>query len=145
VGDLAAFLSARYDDDEATARSAAKATADGEEWQADPDPEVWGPGAGTGVLRADGNGVAMAIGSYAAEHIARHDPARALRQVAADRAVLDRLERAARYRDQVFAQDPPRSVSDEMRAVTTMLTLEAVVKFRATVYAGHPDYDPEWA
>ena len=82
---LAAAIGKHLDKDERTAKAAAKANPDGEEWYADPDPEVWGVGGGTPVLRADGNGLAMAIGSYVADHIARHDPARVLRNVKATR------------------------------------------------------------
>jgi hypothetical protein len=71
-------------------------------------------------------------------------PARVLREVEADRELLDLLDRAIRYRDRVFAQPPPRSVSDEMRAVTQMLALEQVVKLRIAVYSDHPDCRQEW-
>lgn len=77
-------------------------------------------------------------------HTARHSPARVLRGVEADRGLLDLLDRATRYRDRVFAQPSPRSVSDEMRAVTQMLALEQVVKLRAAVHSDHQDYRPEW-
>ena len=79
----------------------------------------------------------------AAETWREHD-LRPLREVAAGRALLDLYDRAARYRGQVFAQQPPRSVSDEMRAVTQMMALEQVLKLRAAVYSDHPDYDPDW-
>lgn len=73
-----------------------------------------------------------------------YDPARVLREVDADRKLLDLMDRATRYRDRVFAQPPPRSISDEMRAVTQMMALEQVLKLRAAVYSDHPDYRPEW-
>ena len=68
------------------------------------------------------------------KHMLRQTPARVFREVAAKREILDLLDRAARYRDEVFARPEPRSISDEMRAVTTMMTLEAVVKLHADVY-----------
>lgn len=76
-------------------------------------------------------------------HLAQRK-ARALREVEADRALLDLYGRAARYRDLVFAQQPPRGVSDEMRAVTQMMALEQVMRLRAAVHSDHPDYRPEW-
>lgn len=157
TGDLIAFLSARLDEDEAAVKAA---TPGPWAWEATGDKDnSWAVGLvqdddeqplsgqiehGQGVVI---DGVCESINGHVpdADHIARHDPARSLREVEADRAILDRLDRAARYRDQVFAQEPPRSGSDEMRAVTTMLTLESVVKLRAAIYSDHPDYRPEWA
>jgi Family of unknown function (DUF6221) len=78
------------------------------------------------------------------EHIARQDPGRVLRGVEADRKLLDLYERARNYRDQVFARPEPRSVSDEMRAVTQMMALEQVMRLRGAVFSDHPDYRPEW-
>jgi len=66
MDDLAAFITARLDEDEALASRAAKTpTANG------PDAE-WNPGLPFDVI---------------SEHIARHDPARVLREVAAKRAI----------------------------------------------------------
>ena len=73
------------------------------------------------------------------EYIEHFGPARTLREVEADRALLDLYDRAARYRDRVFAQPEPRSVSDEMRAVTQMMALEQVLRLRAAVYSDRPD------
>jgi Family of unknown function (DUF6221) len=73
-----------------------------------------------------------------AAHIARQDPARTLREVEADRKLIDLYERAKSYRDQVFAQPEPRSISDKMRAVTQMLALEQMLKIRAAIYSDEP-------
>ena len=94
--DIAAFLAARLDEDEA--------------WGNNPE-----------------------CGCY-------QDPARVLREAEAGRKLLDLYERAKSYRDRVFARPEPRSVSDEMRAVTQMMALEQVMRLRAAVYSDHPDY-----
>lgn len=79
-----------------------------------------------------------------ADHIALHDPARALREVEADRTLIDLYRRSKSYRDRVFARPEPRSVSDEMRAVTQMLAVEQVLILRAGIYSNHPDYRQDW-
>lgn len=87
------------------------------------------------VENLDGGMIARFEVEANARFAAWNDPKRALAEVAADRALLDLYERAKRYRDQVFARPEPRSVSDEMRAVTGMLDLEQVLRLRAAVYA----------
>jgi len=67
-----------------------------------------------------------------------------LREVEADRKLLDLYERAKSYRDQVFARPEPRSISDEMRAVTQMMALEQVLRLRVAIYSDHPGYRQEW-
>ncbi len=145
--DMVAFLNARLDEDEGAAKAATPGpwmTADGREWLA--DNVVFGqsvdwPGHIQQVCNVDyaqhkaGN----------AEHIARYDPARVLREVEAGRKLLNLYERAKSYRNQVFAQPEPRSISSEMRAVTQMMALEQVLKLRAAVYSDHPDYDEAWS
>src|SRR6266851_9644248 len=72
--DLVVFLNARLRDDEAAARAAAPGP-----WRGR-DAGSWSevaPAKGTGPEAAD------------TEHIARHDPARVLREVAAKRAILE--------------------------------------------------------
>ncbi|MFJ9558295.1 DUF6221 family protein [Nocardiopsis sp. NPDC101807] len=61
------------------------------------------------------------------DHIARHDPARVLREVAAKRAVLA-LHQDAGMGDCAHSSDP-------------CPTLRAL----AAPYVDHPDYDPAWA
>src|SRR6266576_4463664 len=82
MSDLVAFLRARVDEDEAAARLAAR---EGGTWTQD-DP-VRFPGAisslGGQVVYDEG-----APDENQAPHIARHDPARVLREVEAKRAIL---------------------------------------------------------
>lgn len=131
-GNLAAFLNARLDEDEAAAKAAS-----GADWM-----QVLAWVTDSTRPSSEGARVAEADSVRTAIHIARHDPARVLREVEADRKLLDLYERAKSYRDQVFARPEPRSVSDEMRAVTQMMGLEQVLRLRAAVYSDHPDYRP---
>lgn len=128
------FLRARLDEDEAVARSASPAP-----WSYPGIDSVAGgmlydttrtiaavvyeqPGDHDGsivrhllVPEADANGA----------HIARHDPARVLREVEAKRRIVERHTGC----DDVSYGDA--ATCPDIRAL-------------AAVYAEHPDYDPEW-
>ena len=101
VDDLTAFLTARLDEDEA----AAKAVKD-RHWAMATIP-----------------GGELAPGVVA--HIARHDPARVLREVAAGRTIL------------AACQDSGEGsiVRDALRYAVNVFT---------AVYSDHPDYRAEW-
>ena len=131
--DLAAFLAARLDEDEAAAKMATKFP----HWHAQPwydgqflkdgrteRADLWGrPG-----MQFTGQG---ALDTVVADHIARHDPARVLREVAAGRALLaDYLQAIDDYAE-----------FDVIR----INHLKRAVKWRAAVYSDHPDYRQEWA
>lgn len=111
-GDLAAFLAARLDEDEAAAKAAW-----GVEWDWRYVAEPFG----------ERPSIAHTV------HIARHDPARVLREVAAKRAIL------ARYATVQAWSYPPgdgdEAVQDELGEVTRSL---------AAVYSDHPGYREEW-
>jgi hypothetical protein len=66
-----------------------------------------------------------------ADHGARHGPLRVLREVTASRAVVQMC------RDSSLAQ------RDRLGAGRTELA-EAMIVAMATVFAQHPDFDPEW-
>jgi hypothetical protein len=162
---ITAFVTARLDEDERTAKAAARPG--GEDWHADPDPDAWGALAGTGVLRADGNGVAMAIGSYAADHIARHDPARVLREAAALREIAagHRLVLADRgYPEQGQSQGSGREYrvtrdnpAEEQAGMANAMHWNKdcfschsrypcrTIRHLAAIWSDHPDYDQGWA
>jgi hypothetical protein len=115
MDDLLAFLAARLDEDEAVAQGAAR-TDDGRGGQ-------WLPvhfGAGGFDSRVD-------------DHIARHDPARVLREVEADRRLLAEWQEAE--------ADP--AVDDQWNAGLAA-GLRLAVQIRTTRYGGHPDYRPGW-
>src|SRR5258708_38225040 len=84
MSDLAAFLTARLDEDEVAAKAAMNVY--GADWNAQTGSEnlparVYGKG---GRDRP----VADTSRAYPADHIARHDPARVQREVKAQRAIL---------------------------------------------------------
>jgi hypothetical protein len=116
------FLTARYDEEEAEARAATPGpwrAADAGEYGA----EVYTADGKTAVACSrEGGGVDLED----ATHIARHDPARVLREVAAGRTILGALEAAG---------DLGRDDRDLMFAVRVI----------TAVYADHPDYRQEWA
>jgi len=106
---LTAFLNARLDEDEVAANAAAGAT-EGTDWiPLAPSPDT----------------------PYRAfrHHIARHDPARVLREVEARRAILAEAQRAI------------SSIPLGHRHDFIMMMLRQC----AAVWSDHPDYLPEWA
>jgi hypothetical protein len=144
--DIVAFLNARLDEDERHAKQAAAAGHRAnprhkwivEEWRSDNPSAV--PTASY-VNDEHEMGVAVVNGSYAADHIARHDPARVLRDVAAKRRVLSEvipefLSCEATVRNEFDVG----STSDEMWHEGSNMLL----RLMAAPYADHPDYDPTW-
>ncbi|WP_157963849.1 DUF6221 family protein [Actinocorallia populi] len=121
--DLVAFLRARLDRDEAVARACMSA--------------AWKVAAG-GTVRVDPAGeaaperafVATAENEAYAEHIARMDPHRVLRQAGAQRRLI------ALYEKERWARQ---------RGVPGGGVLEDVLRGLASQYSDHPAYRPEWA
>lgn len=118
MDDLAAFLRARLDEDEQTARAATQG-----EW-------VWSrefvtpPGYHHRTVGPLEPGDAW--------FIARHDPARVLREVDAKRQIIVQHERYAAERRRMMGGWDPQSDDSPILAAL------------ATVYADHPDYRDEW-
>jgi hypothetical protein len=128
VDDLIAFLSARLDEDEAAAKLAAR---EGGTWTQD-DPERH-----PGSISSLGGQVVYDEGSpdeYQAPHIARHDPARVLREVEAMRAILAEAGRIAQS----------ASMYPNQGNAAALIAMQTVLKILATGNSGHPDYRPEW-
>jgi Family of unknown function (DUF6221) len=129
--DIAAFLNARLREDEAAAKAAAPGPWHGHE-----------AGSLRAVLPAKGIGPDTAV----VEHIARHDPARVLREVAAKRAILE------------FYVEPPDGLpagdsevisgvaeAGSSRPPRLFSVIELIVLDLAAVWNDHADYDPAWA
>jgi hypothetical protein len=158
MDDLAQFLSDRLDDDEEVARDAAHLT-----------PGHWTTEENYPVSVADElpaeadvfeRAVAFDEGSPSeqqAAHIARHDPARVLAQVAIDREMLneyDSLTRAyAAHRkeadrlkesadEDVIRRNALRREADYLPAILHILQRWA--KRKAALYDNHRDYRQEW-
>lgn len=141
--DIVAFLTARYDEDERDARATM---------------EPGETGAWAFVQARDGelkviDGLGWTVADWldgqpwpVGPHIARHDPARVLRKVAAERAIL-----AAHDTVEV----PNIEDTGRINACTTCGETQDhwyatpwpcdTLKHLAAVYADHPDYDPAWA
>jgi hypothetical protein len=122
MDDLTAFLNARLDEDEAAVKgppawklehwSAVRyktGVESGREWRVDAEPRC----------------IVDAVAKEDAEHIARHDPARVLREVAAKRVIMR------------YYGSPVGFPGEEGVPGTAMRAL-------AAVYSDHPDYRQEW-
>ena len=148
TNDLLAFLNARLDEDEAAAEAAARKRKP--PWRA----EVYAGGLagsinnspeGASPARHDRGHVAEAISGTVAPHIARHDPARVLREVAAKRAVIatvfayeakiDGEWACCHSADEIAAGSCPETRLDDITALREL----------AAIWVGHPDYRDEWA
>lgn len=166
------FLRARLDEDEAAARAADVKQGD-PEWYA--THHIAGhtarsrrdnrPIARVEDLAGDDDEDVTGIldGQAASEHIARHDPARVLREVEAKRRILEQHDAWP-----VLVEGPPEleqhSDHSDLQGITFRMsqqmawltTREYVARFGfeapttpilralASVYADHPDYDKAW-
>ncbi len=135
--DLVAFLRARLDEDEQIAHAASDLGASwyvdgrtGEVAAVQPDPK---PGDSAVWVTCDSEGLSAAVEEEQAVHIARHDPARVLREVEAKRRIIAEYEAAA-------ADADPEDDAD--RALLS--SLRGVLKALALPYAEHPEYRAEW-
>jgi hypothetical protein len=130
MSDLVAFLNARLDEDEAAARAAAPGVLSGR------DAAGW-----CEVLLAKGIGA----DDEGAKHIARHDPGRVLREVAAERAILGfYLEPPNGFRsgniEVLTGAESGSSGGPRLRTVIEAITLDL-----AAIWSDYRDYDPAWA
>lgn len=145
---LIPFMQARIDEDEETARVTSRDA--WREWFVDPwyDGQFQNDGR---TMRADlggynggglftGNG---ALDTVLADHIARQNPARALREVEAKRARLALLDEAITETDRLLADDDAEKI-DQGVAIGRKEAALTAVKHDAAVWAGHPDYRAEW-
>lgn len=146
MSDLVEFLRARLDEDERTARASSpwpwEENAECDEVLSARLPDD------DGLVEDDlrvAEGHALSNNQLRANvrHIARHDPARVLAEVAAKRAILD-LAAAA----ETHLQDYRKHVAEYSvvrQAETPRNALLMAVQRLAQVYAQHADYREEWA
>jgi len=138
VNDLLAWLREQVDTDERLALS----THDTEPWSVEPfTPSEPGalPASSWVVSGPDGeDGIAVVNGSYRAEHIASHDPARALREVAAKRAILDDYDVAAV--SVAAAVDTPLAGATRLQLRIRSEAVRAI----AAIYVDRPGWREEW-
>jgi hypothetical protein len=136
--DLVAFIAARLDEDEAVTNAGARRV--GMPWHAEAQPGT--PG---GLVTDELGLVGSTGGRYAADHIARYDPARVLREVAAKRRVLERhrpVGGTASWRAQACAGCGTEGYCDD--PVTEKMSDCPELRDMAAIWDGHPDYRQEW-
>jgi len=121
------FLRARLDEDEAAAKAASPGPwhvgEDGDEVMAVDEVKVT-----AGFALSNRQLLATTV------HIARHDPARVLREVESKRAIVDAA---------VIAWNESCNPTDEFWSGVEPM-MRGVLRRLASVYADHPDYDPAW-
>lgn len=143
ITDLTAFLNARIDEDEVKAKAAQPGPWTLEEWtggfgrQASvmaPMPQH--PGATTGLTQL---ARVPSMDAETATHIARHDPARVLREVAAKRAIVTRYAAVLQsFYDPGNGLWPDVSRREKSHAYAALCDL-------AAIWVDHPDYQDGWA
>ncbi len=150
MSDLIEFLTARLDEDEAVAKAAIELAP--LPWQRsygeDGDArwlDILG-GEGTSVVETESgaNGPSLDV----AEHIARHDPARVLREVEAGRRILARHRPNPQWADIVALADACMGCGvtgpyDDPN--TEHMDQCPELRDLASAYAGHGDYRADWA
>ena len=147
---LTEFVTARLDEDEGAAKAATHRAF--RNWHVEPwydgnvlkdgrteSADLWDS---TGGQHTQGHG---ALFTVTADHIARHDPARVLREVEAGRNILAEYSRALAAQDRMLASPAgDKSVTYEWENGRVCALLNAI-RGRAAVWRDHPDYDPAWA
>jgi hypothetical protein len=161
VSDLVAFLSARLDEDEQAAKAATNETG---RWTWDHglgeqcnDPECpYGSlldqasesDTYAGTVLMDAHGYDVKAPWQGADHIARHDPARVLREVEAKRRIIHAHDRP--HECLALTGSGEHSVVDGQPWELWEPTHTAdhgpclVLRLLALPYADHPDYREEW-
>ena len=133
---IAEFLTARLDEDEA----AAVALCGGRtgRWHAylEGGDDGW-------AFEAEGGGLGAIVEDEGlAYYIARHDPARVLREVAAKRQLLEWCAAVTEHFDWATLNQPGSLLHDPNARATNTATL--AMQAMATPYADHPDYQEGW-
>jgi hypothetical protein len=134
---LTEFLTARLDEDEAAAKDALS-----ERWHIDTEGNV-----------RDESTLYVATGPWDgpvdeadAAHIARHDPARVLREVEAKRKILDSYCASLGALEWLKSRQSTRPIgeTDIPGTERELYILRPVIESLAAVWSYHPDYDPAW-
>lgn len=134
MDELIAFMRAQLDEDEAIAREAAGLT---ECWVAE-EPAI-------GVVLVDGEPLIEGHITGLTAHIARHDPARVLREIEAKRRIVDRYAEALADLERAKRIAPRRTISDTDLIDTQreLDILRPVVEALVAVWCDHPGYREE--
>lgn len=141
VDDLVTFLRARLDEDDAAARAASWDEWDSTHWHTHHRAQYDGRWA---VIDAADDGVITSVDPQASDdpgvaaHIARHDPARVLREVEAKRQIM----RVHNARDNWgTCIGCPRDAGGSMHVGIDECP---ILRALALSYADHPDYREDW-
>ncbi len=140
-GDLAAFYAVRLDEDEAAAKAATAGPWTvgrlfGEDGEWHRGSHVAAMGHEKRMLLDMNTGYVPSKHVETAEHIARHDPARALREVAAGRALLNRY---------AYCKKLGGVPGNEHLDAAVMEYEDYVFPAAVLRWSDHPDYRQEWA
>lgn len=137
------FLNARLDEDETMAKAAALRFPG--PWQQAQAPDSPLPAA-VSLYDANDESLAVTRGNYAAAHIARHDPARVLREVEVWRGMLldFHMPPAAGVGIPALPGDLPTPRELHAKELGFRLALLAALKAKIATYSDHPDYRQEW-
>lgn len=132
------FLTARLDEEEASAQAVVDIGGLGD-WEDLPVAELDGRRALTGGSFIFAVMDPVPEGPACADHIARHDPARVLRETTAKRAILALHEPNGDYCSTCLESESDLYGAEYEEAPCLN------VRHLAAVYSDHPDYDPEWS
>ncbi|MBF6134318.1 hypothetical protein IU501_15075 [Nocardia otitidiscaviarum] len=133
AGDIVRFIRARVDEDEHVAREAADCPGPG--WSHALYEDY--PGVYISKIECEDDHFARVDYEEAAEHIARQDPGRVLRQCAMIRAMMRHAE-AARVVDDLADYDRGTTAYDGQKIDDVMY------RDIAALWSTHPDYREEW-
>jgi hypothetical protein len=150
---LVEFLEARLAEDEAVARAAIRDVIDSVSREVESGDGIWT--AGTAYDERQVQGIDILIydeGSHSAEqaqHIARHDPARVLREVEAKRTIVaEHRPYHVTTRNDGLDWDYKRCVEctppDDLPIDASYYPCLTLCRL-ASIYFEHPDYNQEWA
>lgn len=147
MSDIVEFLTARLDEDEAAARVACNEmtrkyarTNDGE-WRASSSHGGIHTESSADLV-VQGRGFDFDLKDGVAVHIARHDPARVLRNVAAQREIVKAyVDFEARV---AGASYKGYDALNYHRHMGTLDALRGTLRLLAAVYANHSDYQEGW-
>ncbi|MFJ5967913.1 DUF6221 family protein [Streptomyces sp. NPDC093060] len=142
MDDLARWLGEQLDEDERIARAAGHERVAPTPWHG----ESWNNAVldGDGLVDAKGDGIAVVKGERVRDHLARHDPARVLREINAKRQIIAMWKAADEEAasDQRYAES--YGSSPEGFPAGREDALEDVVRLLALPYADRPGYKEAW-
>lgn len=138
-----AFITARLDEDEGIAREAADVDAEGPSWRIRKVQHNGMYVFGEGQIAPPGGKLGMSEDAQTI-HVARHDPARVLREVAWKRHLLGFALAAFSQESKIGerpGRDPETNAYDKGRADTARFMLRLL----AMSWSSHPDFRAEWS